>query len=297
MTRRVVTCSAQASLIDVQGLIADQDLTRIVVADSNGKPVGIISQKDVMKFALTDKTKRRFEDLHAHEVMSRGLTTIEPDAQMAQAAEAMIRQKRSSLLVHNGGPEGIITKTDAVRYLHADGGAVYSAGHFMTPNPVTVNPIQSIFSIIDLMSQREISRVIVVDDDDRTRGIITLSDFSKRLAFSLFNLTRMLLVEKDLEPDSYLERAAAIGLKAKHFMTQRPITLSHDSNLADASRLMLKHDISGLPVTDNSENLVGIVSKTDITRAVAYERNPAHAILNNPYPKLKRMLSRSMSKP
>lgn len=294
MTRRVVTCSPQASLLDVQGLLADQVLTRIVVVDSNGNPVGIISEKDVMKFALTDKTKRRFEEVHAHEVMSRGLTTIKPDAGMAQAAEAMIRQKRSSLLVRNGRPEGIVTKTDVVRYLGSEGGGIYSVGHFMTPHPVTVSPMQSIFSIIDLMSQREITRVIVVDDNDKPQGIITLADFSQRLAYSLFNLSKTLLFEKDQTPAAFLERAAAIGLKAKHFMTQHPITLSHDSDLADAARLMTKHDISGLPVTDDSRNLVGIVSKTDITRAVAYERNEtARTILRNPYSKLKPILSRS----
>jgi CBS domain-containing protein len=297
MTRKVVTCSPQASLLDVQGLLADLDLTRIVVVDSNRNPVGIVSQKDVMKFALTDKTKRRFEEVHAHEVMTRGLTTIQPDARMAQAAEAMTMHKRSSLLVHNGELEGIVTKTDIVRYLDAEGGEIYSVGHFMTLHPVTVNPTESIFSIIDLMRQREISRVIVVDDNDKPQGIITLADFSQRLAYSLFNLSKTLLVEKDEAPAVFLERAAAIGLKAKHFMTEHPITLSHDSNLTDAARLMMKHDISGLPATDDSENLVGIVSKTDITRAVAYERNStAHTILRNPYSKLKRMVP-LLSKP
>jgi CBS domain-containing protein len=294
MTREVVTCSPQASLVDVQGLLADQDLTRIVVVDSEGNPVGIISEKDVMRFALTDKTKRRFEGVHAKEVMSCGLTTIKPDALMSQAAGAMIRQKRSSLLVRNGGPEGIVTKTDIVRYLDANGGSVYSVSHFMTLHPVTVNPTQSIFSIIDLMSQREISRVIVVDDNDKPQGIITLADFSRRLAYSLLNLSKTMLAERDQAPAAFLERAAAIGLKAKHFMTERPITLSHDSNLADAARLMMRHDISGLPITDDSRNLVGIVSKTDITRAVAHERDAtADTILRNPYSKLSQMLSRS----
>jgi CBS domain-containing protein len=296
MTRKVVTCSPQASLLDVQGLLAEEGLTRIVVVDSSGNPEGIVSEKDVMKFVLTDKT-RRFEEVHAQEVMSCGLTTIKPDARMAQAAEAMIGQKRSSLLVRDGEPEGIVTKTDVVKYLDAEGGGTYSVGHFMTLHPVTVGPTQSIFSIIDLMSQREISRVIVVDDNDKPQGIITLADFSKRLAYSLFSLSSRLLFEKDQTPAAFLERAASIGLRAMHFMTEDPITLGHDSDLADAARLMTRHDISGLPVTDDSKNLAGIVSKTDITRAVAYERKTtARTILRNSYSKLKPMLSRSMLK-
>ena len=294
MTKRVVSSSPQASLVDVQRLLAEEGVTRIVVVDSSGNPEGIVSEKDVMRFVLTDKTMRGFEEVHAQEVMSRGLSTIKPDARMTQAAEAMIRQKRSSLLVRNGEPEGIVTKTDVVKYLDAEGCGTHSVGHFMTLHPVTVSPTQSIFSIVDLMSHREISRVIVVDDNDKPQGIITLADFSQRRAYSLFNLSKRLIVTKDQTPAAFLEHAAAIGLMAKHFMTQHPITVSHDSDLTSAARLMTKHDISGLPVTDDSRNLVGIVSKTDITRAAAYEKNArAHTILRNPWSKLKPMLSRS----
>jgi CBS domain-containing protein len=298
MTREVVTCSPQASLVEVQGLLADEGLTRVVVVDPDTRPIGIISEKDVMRFALTDKTKRRFEEVHAKEVMSCGLTTIKPNATMVQAARSMIREKRSSLLVSNGGSEGIVTKTDIVRYVDANGGCVDSVSDFMTPDPVTVDPTQSVFSTIDLMSKHEISRAIVFDNNDRPQGIITLADFSQRRAYSLFNLSRTMLAEKDQAPAAFLERAAAIGLKAKHFMTEHPITLSNDSNLADAARLMMRHDISGLPITDESTNLAGIVSKTDIARSVANERDtPAHAILRSPCSKLSRMLSRSIAKP
>jgi CBS-domain-containing membrane protein len=57
---------------------------------------------------------------------------------------------------------------------------------------------------------------------------------------------------------------------------------------------MMKHDISGLPVTDDPRDLVGIVSKADVTRAAAYERiTKAHTILRNPWSMLRPMLSRS----
>jgi CBS-domain-containing membrane protein len=57
---------------------------------------------------------------------------------------------------------------------------------------------------------------------------------------------------------------------------------------------MMKHDISGLRVTDDPGNLVGIVSKADATGAAAYERNTkAHTISRNPWSKLRPMLSRS----
>jgi CBS domain-containing protein len=296
MTRRIVTCSPNASLLDVQRLLAEQHLTRVVILDSDGIPAGIISEKDVMRFVLTDRTKRRFEEVPAQQAMSSALVTIKPDERMERAAQAMIKMRTSSLMVQGDEPEGIVTKTDIVKYVCAEGSGFYSVGQFMTPNPITVNPTQSVFSIIELMSQNAISRVIVIDDGNEPLGIITLADFSQTSAYSLINLSKRLLSSptEDETHARFLERAATLGLKAKDFMSQHPFTLNDDSDLADAARLMMKHDISGLPVTDDLTNLVGVISKTDLTRAVAYETQPrTSSILRNPYSKLRPILSRS----
>lgn len=58
-------------------------------------------------------------------------------------------------------------------------------------------------------------------------------------------------------------------LTAGDIMTANPISIDKDANLADAAKLMAKHNISGLPVTENTGKLVGIVTKSDITRATA----------------------------
>jgi CBS domain-containing protein len=272
MKRGIVTCSLEASLLDIERLLKEQQVSRVVVVDSDGSPVGIISEKDVTKFVLTDKTMRGFEDVHAKEAMSCGVMNIKPDARMAQAAQAMTGMKTSSLLVRNDEPEGIVTKTDVVKYLDTERCGHYSVGHFMTPNPVTVNPTQSIFSTIQLMSQNAVSRIIVVDDDKKLQGIITLGDFTQMSAYSLINLSKKLLIRENETSARFLNRAGDfLDVKVKDFMTEHPLTLGHDSDLADAARLMVKHNISGLPVTDGHTDLVGVISKTDITRAAARE--------------------------
>jgi CBS domain-containing protein len=157
MTKGIVTSSLEASLLDVERLLMEQRLSRVVVVDSDGSPVGIISEKDVARFVLTDKTMRGFEDVPAKEAMSCGVINIKPEASMAQAAHTMIRMKTSSLMVKDDEPEGIVTKTDMVKYLCLEGSGLYSVARFMTPNPVTVNPTQSIFLTIELMSRNAIS--------------------------------------------------------------------------------------------------------------------------------------------
>jgi len=280
MKRGIVTCSLETSLLDVERLLMEQRVSRVVVVDPGGSPVGIISEKDVARFALTDKTMRGFEDVHAKEAMNCGVINIKSDTRMAKAAQTMIRMKTSSLMVKDDEPEGIVTKTDMANFLCVEGGGLYSVGHFMTPDPVTVNPAQSIFSTIQLMSQKAISRIIVVDDDKKLQGIITLGDFTQTSAYSLINLSKRLLITENETPAMFLKRAgSSLDVKVKDFMTQHPFTIRHDSDLADAARLMVKHNISGLPVTDDRTNLVGVISKTDVTRAAAHEvRTPESEI-------------------
>jgi CBS domain-containing protein len=112
----------------------------------------------------------------------------------------------------------------------------------------------------------------VVDDDKKLQGIITLGDFSQMSAYSLIKLSERLLIGKNETPASFLKHAGgSLDVKVRDFMTQHPFTLGHDSDLADAARLMMKHNISGLPVTDDHTKLIGVISKTDLTRATAYE--------------------------
>jgi CBS domain-containing protein len=56
---------------------------------------------------------------------------------------------------------------------------------------------------------------------------------------------------------------------AKDVMKYDPITISQDSDLADAAQIMAMNRISGLPVVDSDGNLVGIITKTDIVKAIA----------------------------
>lgn len=55
-------------------------------------------------------------------------------------------------------------------------------------------------------------------------------------------------------------------MKVKDAMTSTPLTLYQDDLLERAAILMLKNKISGVPVLDESGNLVGLLSSTDVVR-------------------------------
>jgi CBS domain-containing protein len=58
-------------------------------------------------------------------------------------------------------------------------------------------------------------------------------------------------------------------MTALNIMTPNPITVSLDKPLSHAAKLMTDHGISGLPVVNSEGRIRGIVTKTDIIRAMA----------------------------
>jgi CBS domain-containing protein len=264
MTAAVIKCLPTATLADVQEFLADHRITRILVINRDGDPVGIVSQKDLVNFLLTDTSTRGLEEMYAEEVMSSGLITIRPHASIADAAQKMIQEGISSLVVEDSQLEGIITKADIVTYL-GKAGIGTPAGQYMTPNPKTAKPMQSIFSAMDLMARHKVSKVIVIDSENKPLGIITPSDLT--FTASMIFLSRLYATGGT----SLAPVFPSLQVAARDFMTPRPICVNRNSGLGAAAKLMIRHRISALPVTGDLGRLVGILTKTDLTRAVAHE--------------------------
>ena len=54
-------------------------------------------------------------------------------------------------------------------------------------------------------------------------------------------------------------------------MTTRVVTFSPDLDLRQAIRILLRHGISGAPVVDGTERVVGILSKRDCLKVLGTE--------------------------
>jgi CBS-domain-containing membrane protein len=62
----------------------------------------------------------------------------------------------------------------------------------------------------------------------------------------------------------YLLKKELFMLKAKDIMTKDVITVRPDATIEDLARLLVKHDISGVPVVDDKGRLKGIVTENDL---------------------------------
>lgn len=62
---------------------------------------------------------------------------------------------------------------------------------------------------------------------------------------------------------------------ARSVMQEKLVTVTPDATLTEAIHLLMKHRISGLPVVDANQHLVGIVTEKDMLRLLYEERGSA----------------------
>lgn len=68
-----------------------------------------------------------------------------------------------------------------------------------------------------------------------------------------------------------LERKGIKDVFATHvkdLMTQKPLKVDKDTHLVKAAKIMINNEISLLPVVDDGENIVGVISKTDLVNEI-----------------------------
>jgi len=269
MTKKVITCKPNQSLMEVQKLLVKHRISRVVIVDEKTNPVGIITRKDLVNFVFIDKSSRGLEDIQAEEVMTRDLATAKPTTPISNAAKNMVKKKISSLIItdEEGRLKGIATKFDVCKYLATKGIGIFSVHDFMRSNPITVKPSHPIFFAVSLMSKHKVAHMVVTEKE-KPVGIISLTDVT--MTSSLLRPAEALKSEKHVIMRGFITLPKNIHLfTARDIMVASPVTVDKDADLSEAARLMIKHGFNCLPVVDKSKKLVGIITSSDLTRAIA----------------------------
>lgn len=116
----------------------------------------------------------------------------------------------------------------------------------MTKDVRVVRPDTSIKEVVATMNKFDIGSIVVVQGD-RPVGIITERDILRRI------------VEPCIAPET---------LTARHVMSSPVVTIDENASVDEAARLMAKKGVKKLLVTRNNEQLVGILTLTDIVTKV-----------------------------
>jgi CBS domain-containing protein len=111
MTSPVITVNEKEPVTKVAQLIGKHELGCIIVTGKDGKPLGIITERDLVTRVLA-KNRPRYK-LVARDVMTAPLITIDPDETLSEAARRMSRLNIRRLgVMYKGNLVGIISSKD-----------------------------------------------------------------------------------------------------------------------------------------------------------------------------------------
>ena len=138
----------------------------------------------------------------------------------------------------------------------------------MTSNVTSILSSKKVIDAAKIMSEQNIGALPVLNESGNVIGIITETDFIGKYETIPHGLTIPSLMGEWLDGSSLEEiLRSARDQKIENVMTPNPYTVSSDTSLTTAASLLLRHDISRLPVVDDGR-LVGIIAKQDIVKAI-----------------------------
>ena len=129
---------------------------------------------------------------------------------------------------------------------------------WMTRDVITIHPETPLPQADQLMAGHKVRRLPVIKEG-RLIGIVTRNN--------LWGATYTDVVSVNIYDLNYRISQMTIA----RVMTLDPITISPDATLGEATALMMKHKISGLPVVDEGGQLIGIITESDLFGIMAHE--------------------------
>jgi acetoin utilization protein AcuB len=124
-------------------------------------------------------------------------------------------------------------------------------GKRMTRNPITISPDVSIADAMEQMKREKVRRFPVLDKNRKLIGIVAYDDLLHASPSSVTSLSMW-------EVSYLLSR-----VKVREVMTKEVISVTEDSTLEAAARLMIDNKVGGLPVM-RDDTVVGIITESDV---------------------------------
>ena len=166
---------------------------------------------------------------------------IELKIPFVTAAMDTVTESAMAIAIAREGGIGVIHKNMSIEEQARQVAIVKRAENGMIYDPVTIKRGSTVGQALGMMAEFHIGGIPVVDDDMRLVGIVTNRDLR-------FQTDMNCLID--------------------NVMTSENLIVTHQkTNLDQASQILLQHKIEKLPVVDDDNRLIGLITYKDITKA------------------------------
>ena len=270
--KKPITIENSASLFKAMVHMTNSKISRLLTTNDSGEIVGIITEKDIGFFLLVDDSEKNLTEIPVSDV-AKPLIKVNESTPVEDVAHIMNTKNIGSVGVSSSDTIGIVTKTDLTRYYIQNYVGHRRVGDVMTVSYSSMYLDDPIYKIVSKMIEDKVSRLIIKNNKNEAKGVVTFGD--------LFRVSMTMGKDDDVLDNSdplisvvfprkgFLTQSGFGGtILAKDVMTPNIVSIDYNDDLVMACTEMIDSHINGVGVLIN-EQLSGIVSKTDIVKALA----------------------------
>ena len=184
-----------------------------------------------------------YSDVMPHETIlktkfSRNISLNTP---IISAAMDTVTDSNLAIAIARDGGIGVIHKNMSIKEQARQVKKVKRAENVMITEPITIKPDATVNDANLIIQEYKIGGIPVIDNDNRLIGIVTNRD----LRFELDG-----------------------NLSIKDIMTTKNlVTTNQETNLSQAAEILQQHKIEKLPIIDEHNKLIGLITYKDISRS------------------------------
>lgn len=253
MHRGLITCRQNAALGQVAVLLSQHHVHALVVVDRDGRPVGILSDFDIMAGEWLSADAQSLEvmrRLTAGDLMSVPIVSVEADVPLSEAVKLMIGKDIERLMVTEAGKAvGIISSSDFVASIaRAEKPKRDTVADVMSDAILVCRDKTPVTSAARTMTQAGWRSVLVVDAAGHPLGVVSKTDL-------------LPLVQNGIADDLTVAQ-----------VMHSPLSVDIHASLREAADLMIQHHHHRLLVVDGKDPgafPLGIISSFDIVAEMA----------------------------
>jgi CBS domain-containing protein len=233
---------------------------------SGDRVVGILTERDILRARAEPPGGKLLADLKVLDVMNAPIQSASPDDDVNEAATRMVSHRIGCLpVIEDDALIGIVTRTDVLAAAvqppaaetsasEGDGPSVESV---MTPSPATVKAGDDLLDAVARMAQLGVRHLPVVDGDRRVVGMLSDRD------------VRTLVGDPARAPWTEEGGVRVKSMKVGDVMTEDVMVAERGVPVSEVSHFFADAGIGALPVVDDDDRLLGIVSYVDVLRYFA----------------------------
>ncbi|MFC7043594.1 CBS domain-containing protein [Halonotius aquaticus] len=231
----------------------DQANPKGVIVTEDGDYAGVIGESELVKSRIQDDTKAS--------VLMTSAPRVDYHEDIRETARLLVEGDVNVAPVFRGETlDGIIT-TDAILEAVLENLDALTVSQIYTDEVITETTAATVGQAINRLREHGISRLPIVDDADTLTGVITTHDI---VNFVVRDENRQEKGDRSGDHDRMLD------LPVENLMTSPVLTAELEDSVDGAVEVMFDNDISGLVVTDDDGGVSGIITKTDVLRALTF---------------------------